>query len=289
MNIIYRISFLSLLVLAVTLFLSNTSDFKVISYHLRTSGNIVSQTGAPGEQNCTSCHNTGTVLDGNEAMNKLSLDDGGSIFTPGEELTLKLEMTDASTKNGFQLVALNDNNEMAGNFIISDQTNTQLRSNDGLGREYVTHTSSGTQLTNWSFNWQTPENGGNVTFYVATNKTADNGTSGGDMIYLSDHEFQAIDVTNTTENEKYKPTLEIGYQPSSNSVFIDFETEKEASISVNIIDLSGRSILFREFGSYYPGLFSEKINLPNDIKNGIHIVTLFVNNKPISKKFMITN
>lgn len=265
--------------------MSGRAEISVEKFHaskLNSSGAPSSRTGAPGESNCTSCH-AGTAQDGNNGVNLLTLNGGGTTFVGGAANTMTLELTDPGSRNGFQLVALDGNNEMAGSFSITDATNTSLVSNTQLARDYVTHTFTGGTNASWTFDWVAPTDVSDVTFYVATNKANGSGSSG-DVIYLSSHDFDNPQVSvEEVENE----FINVGYSPKQHALIIDFPVLSTSEVTVNVLDLSGRSVYFNNEGMFEQGEFTEKVRLPETMNNGIYVVTLFVGNTPYSKKVMI--
>jgi len=211
---------------------------------------------------------------------------GGNDYDPGTANAMTLTLTDNSNKNGFQLVALDENDDMAGSFTITDLAGTQLASSSSLGREYVTHTSSGNSQSMWSFDWNAPSNVADVTFYVATNKTDLSGSATGDLIYLSSHTFSnpSVSVSEESNNDE----IQVGYSPENHSLFLDFPVVSNNSVTVNVLDLSGKSVFFNNEGQFVAGDYTEKVRLPESMDNGIYVVTLFVGNRPYSKKFIVT-
>lgn len=268
-----------------------SADLKtnITKYHkqsaLNSGGAPSGRTGAPGETSCTSCH-SGTAQDGT-TVNELILNGGGTDYTAGQTTSMTLTLTDDAAKNGFQLVALHDNNEMAGTFTITDNTNTKFVASGGLNRDYVTHTSNGTALNSWTFDWETPIEGGNVTFYVATNKTNSSATNAGDLIYLSQHIFTSPDVSGL-EEEATNEQLDVLYSAQKNAIIADFEISNSSNISFNVVGLNGKSVYFRNANNFVPGEYSEMLRLPDDISDGIYVTTIFIDNKPISKKILIS-
>lgn len=256
-----------------------------INKKLNSGGAPVARTGAPDESNCTACH-SGSVNDGN-GINELIINSGGNEYNVGESTPMTLTLTEEAEKNGFQVVALHTNNEMAGTFTITDNTNTKTLSSGILERDYVTHTFDGTTQNSWGFDWETPEVGGDVTFYVATNKTNSSGTNGGDAIYLSQHTFTAPDFTGIKE-EVFNHNFMIGYQSQKNAIEMQFEINEASNISFNMIDLSGKSVRFENLGRFIPGDYTELINLNSKVETGVYIATIFINNKPISKKIKVS-
>ncbi len=267
---------------------------KFISYHqlekLNTSGGITSQTGAPGEQNCTGCH-AGSVQDGNNGINLLTIDGtSGNTFEAGEVLTMNLTLTDATSKNGFQLVVLDENNEMAGSFTITDSQRTQLRQNNQLGRQYVTHTAAGTSSNSWNFEWNTPEEAGTYMFYLASNRTNANNGSSGDIVHLSNHTFIGEGEDNTTNVKSISKndfSTSFNYLSELNQFKLEIENSELANITLNIIDIQGKSMFFRDLGTFTPGDHSEIIPIQETLNSGIYIATIFFNNRPVSHKFSV--
>jgi hypothetical protein len=271
-------------------FILMSADLKtgISKYHnqtaLNSGGAPAGRTGAPGESNCTSCH-AGNTQDGN-AINELILNNGGTEYIAGNTESMTLMLTDEAAKNGFQLVALHADNDMAGTFSLTDNTNTKFVASSFLNRDYVTHTSNGTTLSSWTFDWETPIEGGDITFYVATNKTNSSATNDGDVIYLSQHTFTAPDVAGI-DKEVIKERLDVLYASQKNAIIAEFEINNPATISFNVVGLDGKSIYSKKVDHFVPGEYSEIIRLPNNVKDGIYVTTLFVDNKPLSKKIYI--
>lgn len=262
---------------------------KITSFHekvaLQSNGPNGGLTGAPGEGTCTSCHG-GSILDGNTGMNSVILDGGAENFIPGETVSVNVSLTDGSNKNGFQVVVLDQNDEMAGSFVITDATNTQPRTNANGQRSYVTHTNSGNALSSWEFDWEVPLGIEEATFYLATNKTNSNNATSGDQVYVSSHQFTLEDAS--LENEiAFENSLQITYNKDINRLVMDFSFDKSDDLSLNIVDLNGRSVHYERFNALAPGEYSENVNIQTPLENGIYIASFFIGNQPISKKFMV--
>jgi hypothetical protein len=269
---------------------AHKAEHEISTYHAKfwnTSGPAGGFTGAPGENNCTSCH-AGAVQDGNNGENLLTFNDGQNEVTLGVARMMTLNFTSGAVKNGFQLVALDENDDMAGAFIITDPTNTQLRSQGLLGRQYVTHTSGGTSQSQWSFEWEAPNSAEEVTFYVATNRTNNGNNSSGDVIYLSSHTF-SVEAGDPSANitEDWKNLLSFGYIVNQHQLIIDGDLPNQAELHLNIYDLKGKAIVVQSLGQSPEGNYQKAIDLPYNMENGIYVATLFLNNKPLTHKFMV--
>ncbi len=262
------------------------SKYTKTQFHLKNSGGAgPGRTGAPGEQNCTGCH-TGTAQDGSN-KNLITLLEGATPVTsyvPGNTYTVALSMSTTAAKKGFQATVLDASGNMAGNFTAG--LNTQV---NGTSRKYANHTSaSNTSATTlWGWTWQAPAtNLGNVTFYVATNETNNNGNDNGDVIYLSQHVFSAqsgagIEEMETNEN------FTAGYSTSQNSVVISCNTLISGQMSMNLFDLNGKLIYSKSLGQSLPGQVKENVQLPSVIESGMYVVNFFIDNKAYSSNIWI--
>ena len=267
-----------------------TGNFTVEKYlaknghKLNANGSGPGKSGAPGEQNCTSCH-SGTALSGS-SENVLLLLNGvtpTTTYVPGASYSVALSMSSNPAKKGFQATALSASNAMAGSFVAS--ANTQI---NGSVKKYANHT--GTSNTNstmvWGWTWNAPTTDvGDVTFYVATNKANNDGGNSGDAIYLSQHVISS--TLGVQEEENVAANFSAGYSSSTNSLALNFTTLSAGEMNLNLVDLNGKSVFTYNMGNAVIGENKEKITLPSDLKNGIYIVHFFVNNKAMSSKVMI--
>ena len=150
-----------------------------------SSGPPPGHTGAPGEQTCTNCH-AGPTSGGTLTITP------PANYTPGQtyQIVVRHANPDQSRDRwGFQLTALNGDNNMAGSFAPLNGFTQVVGGGDG--RDYIQHTSDGTfpgatTTVAWTFNWTAPAtNVGQVTFYTAGNQANGDGTPSGDRIIVS--------------------------------------------------------------------------------------------------------
>lgn len=244
------------------------------------------KTGAPGEQNCTSCH-SGSAQNGateNQLLVNNDIGLGITQYTPGATYTVNLSMASNPAKKGFQVTALNAANTMAGMFTAGANTQIKTTTISGGQRKYATHkSSSNTSATQtWNWTWVAPTtNEGNVTFYVATNKANNNNNDNGDVIYLSQHVFTAENGAQV-EELKTENTFSAGYSSAKEAIFIEFSTLTIEPTSVNIVDLNGKSVFTKNLELSTTGLNKQWVVLPKHIKEGLYVVHFFVGNKPHS-------
>jgi hypothetical protein len=275
-------------VLSVLISLQHVNNGSIESYHKKphnSGGAGTGKTGAPGEQNCTACH-SGTAQDGaNE--NVLTLLDGSTpvtTYTPGQQYTVALVMSSNPTKRGFQATALTSANAMAGNFT-GQAGNTSV---NGTTKKYANHTSTSNTSTtlSWNWTWTAPASGtGDVTFYVATNKTNNNGTTSGDAIYLSQHLFSEESSASIEENSS--ESVKVYFDASSNTIHANFDALSVSNTALKLIDLSGKVAFNTALGASEIGKNTKEIQLNKTLKSGTYIVTLEIGRKVYSKKIII--
>jgi len=251
-----------------------------------SGGSTPGKTGAPGEQNCTQCH-SGSAQDGTLENKLMVMDDTTPItnYVPGQQYTVTLQMTSNPAKKGFQATALTGTTAMAGTFT-GQSGNTNI---NGTIKKYANHTSTSNTSTSapiWTWTWTAPEAGtGNVTFYVASNKSNNNGMTSGDQIYLSQHIFSEASSAEIDESS-FDHHLVATWNGYTNSVNTTFHLEKNAFISLNIVDATGKSVYNKP--AFKGSVGKNAIEIPSPgFSSGMYIVNLFIDNKPLSKKVII--
>ena len=253
--------------------------------HRFSSGNQSGLTGAPGEANCTQCH-SGSTLDGT-AENSVSFLDGVTPitgYTPGGTYTVTLEHTSSPSKSGFSATALDGTDVKAGSLIGAGIGGTVNFSS--AGRDYVSHTSSSNTSGQWAFSWVAPAtNVGDVTFYFASNVTNNDGSTSGDMIYLSQH-VVSPDNTGIVETSN-EANFTAGYNAASNKLMLDFTTLAIGDMTLNLVDMNGRSVFTYNLGTSESGTNNETIALPSDLNEGMYVVHFFVGNKAMSANILV--
>src|SRR5262249_37103457 len=142
----------------------------------------------PGELTCVDCHDSFDLDRGPGRVEILGLP---KIYTPNQRITVRVNVSQAKQKRwGFEITALDANNQPAGQFVITDAVNTQRIAGDG-GRSYVEHTAQGsspgkTGGMEWSFDWIAPSADiGAVIFYAAGNAANNSNSPIGDYIYTT--------------------------------------------------------------------------------------------------------
>ena len=220
-------------------------------------------------------------------MNTVTLMDGATAvteYTPNTTYNVIVTINTTNAKNGFQILPLDPTNAMAGTVTATDATNTKTAVISG--KTTLTQKSAGTAFNSWTFQWTAPStNVGTVTFYLATNVTNSSNSDQGDVIYVSQHLFgsQAGLVTNGQEI-----STNVNFIPSTNSLKLKLNTAVSGEVAVNVVDLSGKSVLFEKLGNVTDGENEWNVRLGNEITSGIYVVHVNVNNNYTSKKIYIS-
>jgi len=159
------------------------------------SGPAASHTGAPGENNCTSCH---SQFPANSGIGGVTITGVPHDYLPGQQIaiTVRTDQADAVLW-GFQMTALDSLGREAGTFSLPTQMPAQTQIVNGLvggvPRKYVEHTQAGL-FTNgvfgynaWTFTWTAPaQRIGKIGFYAAGNGANSDGSTTGDYIYTTE-------------------------------------------------------------------------------------------------------
>lgn len=256
------------------------------NYHtLNQAGSPGGRTGAPGDGVCTQCH-SGTVQSGS-GFNNVTLLNAGTPVTEYETSTtyqVQVSMATNNAKNGFEIVALNPNNTVAGTWTITDATHTKTITSGGKSR--VTHKLAGTSLTDWTFNWTSPAtNVGTVTFYLATNQTNSSSSDDGDIIRTSQHTFGS---QAGLKEASAKLETQIGYQANTNSLNIHLNSKVDGSVFVNLVDMNGKSVFTENLGNVSAGESALSVRLDNQLNSGIYMVNVSVDNNMTMKRVFIS-
>jgi uncharacterized protein (TIGR03437 family) len=174
-------------------------DFGQKSAHAYRGGPDPSRTGAPAigtkpaELTCnsTGCH-SGNPL--NDAQGTFQILDVPASYTPNQVYTIRVSLSrTGNSRFGFQLVALDQDGNNAGTLATDDNSTQLIAADPGAyaGRNYIEHTSTGTNQTSagqriWTIRWTAPATrGGKITFYAAGNAANNNSGASGDFIYTT--------------------------------------------------------------------------------------------------------
>lgn len=177
----------TLLIILTLLLVAGTNTFVFTNEAQPQAGH----TGAPGEFTCAnaSCHSGSAMATNDILLNTLSpLNALVNSYNPGQLYNVTINInslpsaSSSQVKDGFQVTVLDSSNNRAGTLALApNPTTTSIDST--FNRQYIGHKNAGTTNA-WNFRWTAPAAGaGPVTFYVAANRSNNNGNTSGDFIY----------------------------------------------------------------------------------------------------------
>jgi hypothetical protein len=284
----FLLSLVGLSAISLFSFTKNTGTIGAYShFDARFSGGAdFGKTGAPGENNCTQCH-SGTAI-ANSTVTFLSFSGTNNKYIPGSTYTINVELVGApSPTNGFEIVALrNSDDANVGSITITDVANTQLK--NGNSRTYVTHTSTGSTISSWNFDWTAPINPeGDITFYVATNVSNDNGGTSGDEIHLKELVIQQ-DASSAVIEQAPIVDLDNSLKLLNNNNFITTTiiAEQTKDILTSVLSLSGK-VIYSNYEVLNKGNNTLETIDFNQFAKGIYIINYKVGNDLMSRKILI--
>lgn len=258
----------------------------------QSNGPAGGKTGAPGEQNCTSCH-AGSALSGATENTFVLLDANNqpvSSYIAGATYTVNLAMASNPSKKGFQSTALTSSNVMAGTFAAALTTQIVNATISGAQRKYAEHkaTSNSSTTPLWSWSWTAPAtNSGNVTFYIATNKANNNNNDNGDQIYLSQHVITGPSSgAGLAENESVS-AFNLLYAADTQLATITFESLQQGSMSLKLVDMNGKTWSIKQNEQVVIGKNKIIVDLSGSYPKGTYILQAIINGKPFTKNIII--
>lgn len=213
------------------------------------------RTDAPGEGNCTGCHNSFPV---NSGTGTLTVSDLGGSWNPGEvyDLTVTLADPDAS-RWGFEFTILDEAGVSVGTVETVDGL-TQISST--ATRDYAKQTSAGTQngtteQASWTVRWTAPAVGtGDVTLYMAGNAANGNFSTSGDRIYTISNTWNEGGASPVPlpmlAGAELKPNFPNPFNPRTTLVY---ELARDQVVDLTIYSLDGRLVRRLESGPQTSG------------------------------------
>ena len=196
-----------------------------------SSGAPTGYTGSPGDNGntCRACHSGGAAVTPTVTLTGIP----AQGYTPGQTYTLTLDVSGVNNpRTGFEGCVENASHQKTGTLSNTD-SNTQALS----GGQYITHTSQGNSLHQWSFNWQAPSvDQGDLTFYCAVNITNGNNSTSGDYVLTTNF---AIPSAGTVVRKFSNDELRIFPNPAQD--FLHFDTRMHIR-QVYAVSLDGKRI-----------------------------------------------
>lgn len=243
----------------------------------------------PAESTCATvgCHSSFALNSGSGAFTIST----PSTYLGGDTLDVTVNISQSGQQRwGFELTVLNSSGQPVGDLIITNSARNSI-STAGNGRQYVKHTSAGTDAgtanasPGWAFRWASPATGdGTITFYAAGNAADNNGTAANDYIYTSTTTVTQL-ATSIDDQGAVTPiamSLPQNYpNPFNPSTTINFQIGREAAGAVELVILNTlgqrvRSVISREFlqPGHYTRVWDGKNDAGIDVASGVYFYQL---------------
>lgn len=161
-------------------------------------GALPENTNAPGELTCgrAPCHNI--PFNAGDAQISIAFNFGDSTYLADSTYTVAVKIQNPMTaRNGFQIVALKQNNQNAGTWQLTAPDTMKIISGISFpNRKYVTHKAAGNLQTEWTMRWKAPAAGaGKITFYASVLSANNNGMNTGDEVYTTKTEVNFVQAS----------------------------------------------------------------------------------------------
>jgi len=205
-------------------------------------------------------------------------------YVGGQTYYIKFDITAVAYAYGFQMTALDANNNMAGSFTVVNSTNTKLLPGppDYIGHLHANHTTN-----SWTFQWTAPaKDSGAVTFYYAFNPGDSanfvNNAAGADIYVGSTTIAPSVGSGVNNISDKIS-ALQIFPNPVNAAFNLSFNVKKAAEVSAMVYSLEGKLCkeLFNEkLGS---GSFNRSYDI-STLPAGIYLVKLNIDGVSETRK-----
>lgn len=225
----------------------------------------------PINANCTLCHNSFPVNSGSAVVEFTGLP---STYQPGQVYTFTLTIQQSGQRRwGFEMTSILGIGSRGGWLAPGNPTLSQLSPGSGNARDYLKHTSQGTQAGQnsgtWEITWTAPPaNSDTVFFYIACNAADNNGTNSGDYIYTISAALPelASGISGVPEIPPETPSLLAVYpNPFNPSVTVDLSGwVGKGALTLQLFDVSGRILRNDRYGIVR---FDELTRLPLDLND----------------------
>lgn len=257
----------------------------VCNMHLFSTAEMgLNTTGAPQENNCSTCH-IGTANPDNLGSTEIFVNGSSRAFFWEKDTDYEIEVKSVHAnieKFGFALSTRYSN-------VIIENVGSYSAISPGLNiSNYVTHSLSsntGNGSKSWKFNWKSPKgsvSNDTVIFYLAAVMANNNGDTRGDKVYLDTlYGFLKNNVNSIQEFSGLKESIQWFQAGNQVKCF----TKQAMPQSINLIDINGtvtKLDINQENNEEY------LINLPK-LANGIYYLNLDLNGKSTLRKVILVD
>ncbi len=258
-------------------------------------------TGAPpGNGTCaqSGCHTGGAAApDASKFTLKLGITQSGlanvvsntTTYVPGTTYFMSIGLNGTANKYGFELIALDSLNNMAGSFTATNTTQTQVQTVGS--KQYLSHKNAQGAASTFIYKWTSPvaaTGTGKVTFYYAGDFSDGNGDerSGEDIQYSSSTVVLASEGPNGIENISSKLSAITAYPTVfSQNIQLSFDVKENTKVEATLISLNGQAAQTLMNEEVSTGSFNRSFNADN-LATGVYLLKLQAGNASVVKKII---
>jgi hypothetical protein len=192
------------------------------------------KTGAPGEGTCADagCHSGGNFT------GTVTISGVPDTVVANQSYTITLTHASNAVRAGFQLTALNAQNQKAGTLTAGAGSNLT----NAMSRQYVRHSNFKTLSggsTSWTFTWTAPATtpAGPITFYFASLAANGNGSNSGDNPLLGTRQV-AFSATSAAHDLAQAINFSLYPNPAAETLHVGLPGGARGT--VQLFDANGR-------------------------------------------------
>jgi hypothetical protein len=254
-------------------------------------------TNAPGEGNCTGCHDGSAV---NSSPGSAWIVAPGQ-YVPNDTVTIFASVQRAGMiRWGFEITVLNSANQPVGQLVVSDAVNTRITTDAGTGRKYMFHTATGTYLNTadsskgWTFKWAAPGAGtGPVTFYMS-GLAANGSGSSGDRVYTTSKTLTESIASDVKDDGTLPSSFVLNQNypnPFNPQTVMSYELSQAGQVELSIFNVLGQEVRLFERGYEAPGLHSQlwdgRDDRGNPVAAGVYLYRLTVGGESAVNRMLL--
>ncbi|MDW8420139.1 MAG: choice-of-anchor V domain-containing protein [Chitinophagales bacterium] len=208
-------------------------------------------------------------------------------YTPNTDYNIGFLINAFTGRYGFQITALDANNEKAGNFTVTNAGTTKINTSAATGtRQYMGHNNANT-TKNWTFKWTSPAaSTGPVTFYYTFATEDGDGDPDSDVIYRGSVTIQPASVISTDDLLPLVNALSVFPNPIISELTVSGHLTQTGAVRGTLFSLDGK--LSRQLWDepMTEGAFTKNFDV-SDMPAGVYLLHLSCNGKQTSRKIYI--
>lgn len=270
------------------------------AFILKNSTGIQGYAASPGEGLCSNCHSggsssaSGTTI---TAVPAFSMNPNLQMeYLPDTLYTITVEAEASGfSRFGFASQILNSSNTNSGNL---QNAGTGVKFLNNGSKRTAVHTTpklaAGTGIVTFTYKWKAPAAGnGDATIYGIVNAVNYNGSYFGDFVLTPVNQVVVegtppppVSTVGIREESSLASQISVFPNPASGMTHISYYLAHAALMSMDLIDLQGKTLRQLYQAQDDPGMHSQMLSLQG-IAPGVYFIRTSANGQKVSQK-MIT-